>query len=115
MADPHQLQQVFINIINNARQAIEGFRPDGRLQITMQAIEGKVRVEFRDNGPGISDENLQKMFTPFFTTKEVGEGMGMGLSICHRIVQDCEGRITVKSEPGKFCEFTLQFPAKEGQ
>ena len=66
----------------------------------------------RDNGSGISAEHLDKIFDPFFTTKDVGEGMGLGLSICYRIVQECEGRIAVRTEPGKFCEFALQFPVK---
>lgn len=111
MADPHQLQQVFINIINNARQAIEGHRPDGRLQITMQATDGKVRVEFRDNGPGISEENLQKMFTPFFTTKEVGKGTGLGLSLCYGIIQEHGGTITVRSKVGHHAVFIIELPA----
>ena len=66
----------------------------------------------RDNGSGIDKEHLDKIFDPFFTTKDVGEGMGLGLAICYRIVQDCDGRIGVRTEPGKFCEFTLEFPAK---
>jgi len=66
----------------------------------------------RDNGTGIKAEHLDKIFDPFFTTKDVGEGMGLGLSICYRIVQECEGHIAVRTEPGKFCEFALEFPAK---
>ena len=58
---------------------------------------------------GIPRENLERIFDPFFTTKDVGEGMGLGLSICYRIVQDCRGTISVRSEPGRFCEFTLDF------
>jgi len=55
---------------------------------------------------------LDKVFDPFFTTKDVGQGMGLGLSICYRIVRDFGGRISVRSDPGKYCEFTLEFPAK---
>src|SRR5207244_2499839 len=80
-------------------------------------IEGRVEerrtlLVVRDNGTGIKAENLDKIFDPFFTTKDVGEGMGLGLSICSRIVQDFEGKISVRTEPGKFFEFTLEFPAK---
>jgi two-component system sensor histidine kinase PhcS len=69
----------------------------------------------RDNGAGIESEHLDKIFDPFYTTKDVGEGMGLGLSICYRIVRECEGQISVRTEPGKFCEFTLEFPAKGQQ
>ena len=65
----------------------------------------------RDNGAGIDTEHLDKIFDPFFTTKDVGKGMGLGLSICYRIVQEYDGRISVRTEPGRFCEFTLEFPA----
>ena len=65
-----------------------------------------------NNGTGIKAEHLDKIFDPFFTTKDVGEGMGLGLSICYRIVRECEGHIAVRTEPGKFCEFALEFPAK---
>jgi two-component system sensor histidine kinase PhcS len=66
----------------------------------------------RDNGPGIERKHLDKIFDPFFTTKDVGEGMGLGLSICHRIVKGFDGHISVETEVGRFCEFTLDFPAK---
>jgi len=80
-------------------------------------IEGRVEngrslLAIRDNGMGIDAEHLNKIFDPFYTTKDVGKGMGLGLSICYRIVQEYDGRISVKTEPGKFCEFTLEFPAK---
>jgi signal transduction histidine kinase len=69
-------------------------------------------LKVRDNGSGIGPEHLDKIFDPFYTTKDVGEGMGLGLSICYRIVQEYDGRISVRTEPGKYCEFTLEFPAK---
>ena len=69
-------------------------------------------LTIRDNGQGIDPQHMDKIFDPFFTTKEVGQGMGLGLSICYRIVQEFDGRIAVKSEPGKFSEFTLDFPAR---
>ena len=73
---------------------------------------GRSTLCVRDNGLGIDAEHLDKIFDPFYTTKDVGQGMGLGLSICYRIVQEAEGRISVKTEPGKFCEFTLEFPVK---
>ena len=76
---------------------------------------GRSWLSIRDNGEGIDTKHLDKIFDPFFTTKDVGEGMGLGLSICHRIVQDYNGRIAVRSEHGKFCEFTLEFPAEGSQ
>jgi signal transduction histidine kinase len=72
-----------------------------------------VLVLVRDNGPGIAEKDRDKIFDPFFTTKDVGEGMGLGLSICYRIMQESQGQITVRSEPGKFCEFALAFPEKK--
>jgi two-component system sensor histidine kinase PhcS len=79
-------------------------------------IEGRVEndrslIVVRDNGPGIDARNLDKIFDPFFTTKEVGKGMGLGLSICYRIMQGYGGKISVRTEPGQFCEFTLDLPA----
>jgi two-component system sensor histidine kinase PhcS len=83
-------------------------------------IEGRVEngssiLSVHDNGPGIAPADVDKIFDPFFTTKDVGEGMGLGLSICYRIVREAGGKISVKTEPGKFCEFTLEFPAKANQ
>jgi C4-dicarboxylate-specific signal transduction histidine kinase len=83
-------------------------------------IEGRVEnghsiLTVRDNGMGIDPKDLDKIFDPFFTTKQVGEGMGLGLSICYSIVQEYGGRISVKNEPGKFCEFALEFPARTKQ
>ena len=76
---------------------------------------GSSILSVRDNGTGIDPKHLDKIFDPFFTTKDVGEGMGLGLSICYSIVQEYGGKISVKTEPGKFCEFTLEFPVKANQ
>ena len=64
----------------------------------------------RDNGTGIEEQHLDKIFDPFYTTKDVGDGMGLGLSIVYRIIEKLEGRISVRTEPGRFCEFALEFP-----
>ena len=113
MADKHQLQQVFVNLINNARQAMEGFRPEGHLRIRSEASPGKVRVIFQDDGPGISEENLAKIFTPFFTTKEVGKGTGLGLSLSYGIVHEHGGEISIRSQTGAGATFTVELPVAE--
>jgi two-component system NtrC family sensor kinase len=110
MVDPHQLQQVLLNILNNARQAIEGFRPDGRVVIITELHGGNLRITFQDNGPGISEENLSKIFDPFFTTKEVGKGTGLGLSLCYGIIREHGGVIEVRSKPGEGATFIIELP-----
>jgi signal transduction histidine kinase len=114
-ANKNKLIHVVVNLLQNSMDAMKGktyesekpaIRIEGRLEL------GRSLLIVRDNGMGIDTEHLDKIFDPFFTTKDVGEGMGLGLSICYRIVQEYEGRILVKTEPGKFCEFTLEFPAK---
>ena len=105
-----------LNLVQNSLDALQS-KKDFNGEAPTIWIEGHVdervsRLTIRDNGPGIESANLDKIFDPFFTTKDVGEGMGLGLSICYRIVQDCDGRIAVRTECGKFCEFTLEFPAK---
>lgn len=110
----HQLIQVLINLLQNSIDALKKkqFTTDKpRIEIAGLHQDDKFLLVIRDNGPGIAPENLSCIFDPFFTTKDVGEGMGLGLSICYRILEAHGGRITVKSEPGSFCEFTLQFPA----
>jgi len=69
-----------------------------------------VRTDIQDTGRGISAENLDKVFDPFYTTKQPGQGWGLGLSICHRIVEDCDGRIDIDSEPGKGSTFSVLLP-----
>jgi signal transduction histidine kinase len=105
-------------IVNLGQNAIDGMkRKKYEIEKPTLTFEGRVEngrslVIVRDNGDGIEDSNLGKIFEPFFTTKDVGEGMGLGLSICYRIVQQYDGEIRVRSTPGKFCEFTLDFPVK---
>jgi two-component system, sensor histidine kinase PhcS len=115
-ANKNKLIHVFVNLIQNSLDALRT-KPFNNGEKPTIWIEGRVensssRLIVRDNGPGIAQENLDKIFDPFFTTKEVGEGMGLGLSICYRIMQESQGRISVQTEPGRFCEFTLEFPAK---
>ncbi|HZV33068.1 MAG TPA: ATP-binding protein [Verrucomicrobiae bacterium] len=108
--DPHQMQQVFLNIINNARQAMEGRPVAGRLRVSSEAVENYVRIIFQDNGPGIPPENLKRIFNPFFTTKEVGKGTGLGLSLCYGIISEHGGTITPYSTYGEGATFVVELP-----
>jgi C4-dicarboxylate-specific signal transduction histidine kinase len=114
-ANKNKMINVVVNLVQNAIDAVK--RKDYAGEAPAIRIEGRVEngrslVIVRDNGEGIDPGNMDKIFDPFFTTKDVGEGMGLGLSICYRIVQEYEGQIRVRSERGKYCEFTLDFPVK---
>jgi two-component system, NtrC family, sensor kinase len=105
---PAQLNQVFLNLLVNALQAIEEtHRADGRIAITTGAVDGEVIVEVADNGCGIPDEVLPHIFDPFFTTKGVGDGTGLGLSITHGMVHDNGGRLEVDSTFGQGTRFRV--------
>ncbi|MSU48644.1 MAG: response regulator [Opitutus sp.] len=110
LADPHQLQQVFVNILGNARQAMESFQRDGRITIRTRRAGGAVVIEFQDNGPGIKPDHLGRIFDPFFTTKPVGKGTGLGLSLSYGIIQEHGGKITARSEPGQGATFAIELP-----
>jgi two-component system NtrC family sensor kinase len=110
MADFYQMQQVFMNIILNAEQAMIEAHGRGRLLVKTRAVDGVIQMTFIDNGPGIPKENLERIFDPFFTTKEVGKGTGLGLSVCYGIIQAHGGRIYAKSEPGKGATFVVEIP-----
>jgi two-component system cell cycle sensor histidine kinase/response regulator CckA len=114
MADFHQLQQVFVNIINNAEQAMSDDHEQHALRITSRQSGDMIRITFADDGPGISEENIKRVFDPFFTTKEVGKGTGLGLSICYGIVEEHGGRISVESTPGQGATFTVEIPVDSG-
>jgi signal transduction histidine kinase/ActR/RegA family two-component response regulator len=110
-ADGNQLQQVFLNLINNAQDAMVAHRDGGYLRLVTGREGDQVRVDVIDNGPGFSPEALQHLFEPFFTTKEVGRGTGLGLSICFGIVSEHGGEIQVHSEPHKGTTMTVLLPA----
>jgi len=114
LADGHQVQQVVLNLINNARQAIEAHQAGGRITITTERNSQIIRISIQDNGPGIPPENIQRIFDPFFTTKEVGKGTGLGLSLCYGLIKEHGGNITVASQPGHGATFTIELPATEG-
>jgi CheY-like chemotaxis protein len=111
IGDSHQLQQVILNVLNNARQAILDSRKPGRIRVTTQRAGHLVQIVISDNGPGILKENLQKIFDPFFTTKPVGQGTGLGLSLCYGIIKEHGGCIRVASEFGNGAEFTIELPS----
>lgn len=106
-ADPGQLQQVFLNIILNAAQAMQG---KGNLTLTTRKHHDKVIASFKDTGPGMSEKIRKKIFDPFFTTRPQGQGTGLGLAIAYGIVQKHKGTIQVKSRPGKGAEFRIILP-----
>jgi two-component system NtrC family sensor kinase len=106
--DPIQLKQVFLNIILNSLQAMS---KGGRLEIATGMEDEFIRISFEDTGTGISRENLDKVFDPFFTTNKVGEGTGLGLSLCLGIIERHGGKIDVQSQPGKGSVFTVRLPA----
>ena len=104
---PGRLNQVFLNILVNAKQSIKG---KGNIEITTYTRQESVFIEIKDNGVGIEKEHLNKVFDPGFTTKGVGVGTGLGLSICYQIVQDHQGEILVESEVNKGTTFTVILP-----
>jgi two-component system NtrC family sensor kinase len=107
-ADPSQLLQVFVNLLNNAAEAMP---QGGALTLETRKIpEQAVEIVIADTGCGIPEENLGKLFTPFFTTKPVGKGTGLGLSIVYGIIKMHRGQIGVKSEPGRGTTFTVTLP-----
>ena len=109
LSDPGQLQQVFLNLINNAMHALGG-REDGVIRIHTARQDDRVLISVTDNGCGIAPENLEKIFLPFFTTKPVGRGTGLGLSTCYGIVERLGGHISVSSEVGAGTVFTVRLP-----
>ncbi|HYL11774.1 MAG TPA: PAS domain S-box protein [Terriglobales bacterium] len=109
VGDSHQLQQVFLNIINNAYDAVRETGRPGRIEIGTSTVAGFAEVSFRDNGPGIAYP--ERIFDPFFTTKEVGKGTGLGLSICYGIVREHGGEIFCHNhEDGPGATFIVRLP-----
>ena len=103
-----KLQQVFLNLFINAKDAM----PDGgELLVRTSSHDSVFRIEVLDTGVGIAEEHLKKVYDPFFTTKELGRGTGLGLSVTYGIIQEHSGKISVDSKPGQGTCFTLEFPA----
>lgn len=104
---PGQINQIFLNLIKNASDAIEG---KGEIYLTTREEGDVVVIEIKDNGPGIPEEVMAKIRDPFFTTKEVGKGTGLGLSIVDKIINSHLGELTIESEPGEGATFTVRLP-----
>jgi signal transduction histidine kinase len=111
--DPIMLQQAFLNIVMNAEQAMRA--SGGRLQVrtSVTASRDRVVIEIRDTGPGIPEENLCRVFEPFYTTKDVGEGIGLGLALTYGIVQEHGGRIAATNHESGGAVFTIELPASD--
>jgi two-component system NtrC family sensor kinase len=107
LLDPDQIRQVFLNLINNAQDAMEG---PGTITLKTERADHSIRVTVADTGKGMTTEEMEKAFFPFFTTKEVGKGTGLGLSVSLSIVEAMGGRIEVQSLPGAGSSFTVVFP-----
>ncbi len=110
MLDFHQVQQVLINLLNNAEQAMTEKGKGGRLKLRTRAVDGRIEARVTDTGPGIGPDAQPHIFEPFFTTKKEGKGTGLGLSMCYGIMQEHGGGIRFESEPGHGATFILDFP-----
>ena len=108
-----RLQQIFVNLLNNAIDALEGAKRK-EIDIAIKDRERDILVTVRDWGPGVPEKDLQNIFDPFFTSKEVGKGMGLGLSITYGLVKQFGGTIHAANERGGGALFILSFvPARE--
>jgi PAS domain S-box-containing protein len=110
MLDFYQIQEVFLNIILNAEQALTEAHNGGKLTIRTEKRKGYIRTTFTDDGPGIPAERLDNIFDPFYTTKGEKGGTGLGLSVCHGIITEHGGKIYAKSKPGKGTTFFVELP-----
>jgi two-component system NtrC family sensor kinase len=109
VGDPSQLQQILLNLLNNALYALQG-KENGEIRITSTREASTVTVSVADNGCGIDPEIIDKIFLPFFTTKPVGQGTGLGLSTIYGIVERWGGQVRVSSEPDVGSVFTVRLP-----
>ena len=119
--EPFQLEQVWINLLSNARDALDekgrrDLQADKRIEITVAYLpdENMIAVSFKDNGIGMKKETLARAMEPFFTTKEVGKSTGLGLSICYGIIQTHKGTLEIRAEDNFGCQVTVKLPGKTG-
>jgi two-component system NtrC family sensor kinase len=106
-SDQSQLQQVFLNLLTNAIDAIGS---GGTIETTSRCASDKIVVTIKDDGPGLSDDMLRRVFDPFVTTKDSGKGTGLGLWVSHNIISKMGGSIQVKNNPDKGAAFTVEIP-----
>jgi signal transduction histidine kinase len=111
--DRHQLQQILVNLVSNAHQALRRFPGERVLRLEADAAGGRVRIQIADSGPGIPEAQLDRIFEPFFTTKEPGVGTGLGLAIARKIATEHGGSLHARSQVGSGAVFTLDLPACE--
>jgi signal transduction histidine kinase len=110
MADPYKIQQVTLNLMVNAEQAMEEAGVGDYLRVSTETSGDTLRLVVSDNGPGVAEQDIAKLFDPFFTTKEPGKGTGLGLSICYGIVRDHGGTLSVENESPHGARFTVELP-----
>lgn len=115
LGDPHQLMQVFLNLILNAEQAIREARDRGTIRIRLGKTENSVWASFQDDGHGIPPETLPSIFDPFYTTKRPGRGTGLGLSICKAVMKEHNGSVEAENAPGGGAIFTVALPVAGGR
>ena len=112
MGDKTKLEQVFINLLMNCGESMDG---EGRLTVATSLASGSdmLQVRFQDTGPGIPEGHLSRLFDPFFTTKEVGKGVGLGLSISYGIIQKHRGRVSVESTGSQGTTVLVELPVHQ--
>jgi CheY-like chemotaxis protein len=113
MVDPNQIEQVLLNILNNAEQAIQDTGHTGLIMVSSRQNNDRIFIEISDTGAGIPKESVSKIFDPFYTTKDVGQGTGLGLSVSYGIIQEHGGSIKVDTKQGKGSTFTIALPVIE--
>ena len=109
LCDPNRIEQVVVNLIDNAIDAVDG-QEQRKIEIGMETNEAVIDLHVRDHGPGLSDEVRQRLFEPFFTTKDAGHGLGLGLAISAGIVSDFGGTLMGANHPDGGAIFTLELP-----
>ncbi len=112
LGNPNQLMQVFLNLLINAEQAIREIRKAGTIRVRLGSTQDRLWVSIQDDGPGIAEDTVKKMFDPFYTTKRPGRGTGLGLSVAMAILKEYSGNIDAQPGPGGGAVFTVSLPLK---